>query len=80
MPDHEIQPDYQTPAQMHEQLREIIRAKRSTGLRVAASEILLEPENPFERNRRRRPRPAVALAIGLLLACLAVFLCFSFRR
>ncbi len=74
------QPHYQTPGQMYERLCEVIRARRRTGLRSAAGEAFLEPENPFERRGFRRPKPAVATVLAVVLAFAAVFLWFSFAR
>jgi hypothetical protein len=74
------EPDYQTPGQMYERLREVVRAKRSTGLRVAAAEAFLEPKNPFDSARFRRAKPALAAAIAVVFAFAAVFLWFGFVK
>ena len=74
-----MQPEYQTVEQMHDRLLTMIRGRRDTGFRVAGSDTLLEPRNPFETVAKRRPKAGVAVAAGLAVLLIAVFLYFSLR-
>lgn len=74
-----MQPEYQTVEQMHDRLLTMIRNRRDTGFRVAVSDTLLEPRNPFEAAKKRRPKAGVAVAVGLAVVLIVVFLYFSLR-
>ena len=74
-----MQPEYQTVEQMHDRLLTMIRSRRDTGFRVAVSDTLLDPRNPFEAVTKRRPKAGVAVAAGLAVLLIAVFLYFSVR-
>jgi len=74
-----MQPEYQTVEQMHDRLLMMIRNRRDTGFRVAVSDTLLEPRNPFDAVAKRRPKARVAVAGGLAVLLIAVFLYFSLR-
>ena len=74
-----MQPEYQTVEQMHDRLLTMIRSRCDTGFRVAVSDTLLDPRNPFEAVTKRRPKAGVAVAAGLAVLLIAVFLYFSLR-
>lgn len=74
-----MQPEYQTVEQMHDRLLTMIRNRRDTGFRVAVSDTLLEPRNPFETAKKRRPKAGVSVAVGLAVVLIVVFLYFSLR-
>ena len=72
-----MQPEYQTIGQMHARLLAMIRSRRDTGFRVAATDAVLEPRNPFEPATRRRPKLVIAVAASMAFLFVAVFAYFS---
>jgi hypothetical protein len=72
-----MEPHYLTVSQMYERMQAMIRQRSDSGGFMAAADALLEPRNPFAKNRRRRPRPAVVLIAFVLCAFAAIFLYFS---
>jgi len=74
-----MQPEYQTVEQMHARLLTMIDSRRDSGFRVAVSDTLFDPRNPFETVTKRRPKAGVAVAAGLAVLLIAVFLYFSLR-
>ena len=75
-----MQPEYQTVSQMYERLLLMIRQRNDTGFRLAVTDAVLQPRNPFEPVNKRRPKPAVAIAISLFAVLALVFLYFSFQH
>jgi type VI protein secretion system component VasF len=75
-----MQPQYQTASQMYERLMTMIRQRNDTGFRLAVSDAVLQPRNPFKPADRRRLKPTVAFAISVFAALALVFLYFSFRH
>jgi hypothetical protein len=75
-----MKPECHTVAQMYERLQVMIRQRNDTGFRLAISDAVLEPKNPFEPQKRRRPRAAVAVAVGLFLVLALIFVYFSFQK
>jgi hypothetical protein len=75
-----MEPEYQTVSQMYERLVSMIRQHNDTEFRLAVTDAVLQPRNPFEAANRRRPKPAVAIAIGLFAVLALVFLYFSFQH
>jgi len=75
-----MQPGYQTVSQMYERLLLMIRQRNDTGFRLAVTDAVLQPRNPFEPVNKRRPKPAVAIAISLFAVLALVFLYFSFQH
>jgi type VI protein secretion system component VasF len=71
-----MQPEYQTVEQTHERLLTMIRSRRDTGFKVAVSDALLEPRNPFDQTKRG-PKTAIAVGAALSLLLLLVFAYFS---
>ena len=43
-----MEPEYQTVSQMYERLLLMIRQRADTGFRLAVTDALLQPRNPFE--------------------------------
>jgi hypothetical protein len=43
-----MESEYQTVGQMYERLRLMIRQRNDTGFRLAVTDAVLEPRNPFE--------------------------------
>ena len=50
-----MESEYQTVGQMYERLRLMIRQRNDTGFRLAVTDAVLEPRNPFEPASKRRP-------------------------
>jgi hypothetical protein len=75
-----MKPECHTVAQMYERLQVMIRQRNDTGFRLAISDAVLEPKNPFEPKKRRRPKGALAVAIGLFLVLALIFVYFSFQK
>jgi len=75
-----MQPEYQTVSQMYQRLLLMIRQRNDTGFRLAVTDAVLQPRNPFEPVNKRRPKPAVAIAISLFAVLALVFLYFSFQH
>jgi hypothetical protein len=71
-----MQPEYQTAEQMHNRLLTMIRSRCDTGFKVAVSDAVLEPRNPFD-SAKRRPKTAIAVGAALSLLLLVVFAYFS---
>jgi hypothetical protein len=65
---------------MYERLRLMIRQRGDTGFRLAVTDAVLQPRNPFEPANKRRPKPMLAVVIGTFLALGLVFLYFSFHH
>ena len=62
---------------MYQRLQSMIRQRHDTGFRLAVTDALLEPSNPFEPSEKRKPKATVAMS-GLVLVALAlIFLYFS---
>ena len=68
-----MEPEYQTVSQMYERLLLMIRQRDDTGFRLAVTDAVLQPRNPFEPANKRRPKPAVAIAISLFVVLALVF-------
>jgi len=62
-----------TPHEIHARLRTNLEAKPDLGVWKGILDLLLEPVNPFEPDKRRLPKKGVAfmglMALLLLLAC-----------
>ena len=71
---------YQTVGEMYERLQLMIRQRGDTGFRLAVTDAVLQPRNPFEPANKRRPKPTVAIAVSLFVVFALVFLYFSFRH
>ena len=71
---------YQTVSQMYERLMLMIRQRDDTGFRLAVSNAVLQPRNPFEPVNKRRPKPAVVIGVSLLVVLAFVFLYFSLQH
>jgi type VI protein secretion system component VasF len=75
-----MEPKYQTVSQMYERLMLMIRQRNDTGFRLAVSNAVLQPRNPFEPVNKRRPKPAVVIGVSLLVVLAFVFLYFSLQH
>ena len=75
-----MEPEYQTVSQMYERLMLMIRQRNDTGFRLAVSNAVLQPRNPFEPLNKRRPKPAVVIGVSLLVVLAFVFLYFSLQH
>jgi hypothetical protein len=73
-----MNPEHYTVAQVYARLNAMIRQRNDTGFRLAVSDALLEPRNPFESAKRRRPKLPVAIALSLLVVLAFIFVYFSF--
>jgi hypothetical protein len=70
---------YYTVAQTYVRLEAMIRQRNDTGFRLAMSDALREPRNPFEPRKRRRPKVVVAVAVSFFVFLALIFAYFSFR-
>jgi hypothetical protein len=74
----EIPPGTNTKYEMVELLREKLRARGDRGIGSLGKNLVLEPRNPFEPDRRRLPKREV-VAVGSLIAILfAALVWFNF--
>jgi hypothetical protein len=74
-----MNPEQYTVAQVYARLNLMIRQRNDTGFRLAVSNALLEPRNPFDSTKRRRPKAPVAIALSLFAILALIFVYFSFR-
>ena len=74
-----MESEYQTVGQMYERLRLMIRQRNDTGFRLAMTDAVLEPRNPFEP-ASKRPKSVVAITLILVLVLALIFLYFSFHH
>jgi hypothetical protein len=72
-----MEPEYQTVGQMYERLRLMIRQRNDTGFRLAVTDAVFEPRNPFEPANKRRPKPVVVITLILVLILALIFFYFS---
>ena len=75
-----MEPEYQTVGQMYERLRLTIRQRNDTGFRLAVTDAVFEPRNPFEPANKRRPKPVGAITLILVLVLALIFLYFSLHH
>jgi hypothetical protein len=54
--------------------------RNETRLRLAVSDAVLEPTNPFEPKKETSPKAAVAVAISLFLVLALIFVYFRFQK
>jgi hypothetical protein len=74
-----MESEYQTVGQMFESLRLMIRQRNDTGFRLAVTDAVLEPRNPFEPASKRRFKSVVAIILILAVVLALIFLYFSFN-
>ena len=75
-----MESEYQTVGQMYERLRLMIRQRNDTGFRLAVTDAIFEPRNPFEPVNKRRPKTVVAIILILVVILALIFLYFSFHH
>ena len=75
-----MEPEYQTVSQMYERLLLMIRQRNDTGFRLAVTDAVLQPRNPFEPANKRRPKPTITIAVSLFVVLALVFFYFSFQH
>jgi len=75
-----MEPEYQTVSRMYERLLLMIRQRNDTGFRLAVTDAVLQPRNPFESANKRRPKTALAIAISLFVVFAFVFLYFTLQH
>ena len=75
-----MESEYQTVGQMYECLRLMIRQRNDTGFRLAVTDAVFEPRNPFEPANKRRPKSVVAIILILVVILALAFLYFSFHH
>lgn len=75
-----MKPESHTVAEIYERLQVMIRQRNDTGFRLAVSDAVLEPKNPFEPKKGRRPKAAVAVASSLFFVLASIFVYFSFQK
>jgi hypothetical protein len=74
----EIPPGTHTKYEMVELLREKLRARGDRGIGSLVKNLVLEPRNPFEPDRRRLPKREVVAAGSLLAILLGALGWFNF--
>lgn len=75
-----MESEYQTVGQMYERLRLMIRQRNDTGFRLAVTDAVFKPRNPFEPANKRRPKSGVAIILILVFVLALIFLYFSFHH
>ena len=75
-----MESEYQTVGQMYERLHLMIRQRNDTGFRLAVTDAVFEPRNPFEPANKRRPKTVVAIILILVVILALIFLYFSFHH
>ena len=75
-----MESEYQTVGQMYERLRLMIRQRNDTGFRLAVTDVVFEPRNPFEPANKRQPKSIVAIILVLVVILALIFVFFSFHH
>ena len=75
-----MESEYQTVGQMYERLRLMIRQRNDTGFRLAVTDAVFEPRNPFEPANKRRLKSVVTIILALVVILALIFLYFSFHH
>ena len=75
-----MESECQTVGQMYERLCLMIRQRNDTGFRLAVTDAVFEPRNPFEPANERRPKSVVAIILILAVVLGLIFLTFSFHH
>ena len=70
----------QTVPQMYDRLQSMIRQRHDTGFRLAVTDALLEPSNPFEPTQKRKPQASITITALLIGVLALIFVYFSFGR
>jgi hypothetical protein len=65
---------------LHRMRAEALKEGNDTGFRLAVTDAVLEPRNPFEPANKRRPKSVVAITLILVLVLALIFLYFSFHH
>jgi hypothetical protein len=72
------QPKLVTAKQVHREFVELLRDRKHMGVRNLLGDVLLQPRNPFQKERRRPKKWLVAL-FGILLLGSAIAYYFHWR-
>ena len=75
-----MEPQPQTVPEMYERLLRMIRQRHDTGFRLAVTDALLEPSNPFEPTQKRKPQPTITIPALLIGVLALIFVYFGFGR
>jgi hypothetical protein len=62
-----------TVEQVHTEFDKLLRDRTHMGVRNFLGDVILEPRNPFERERRKPKKWVVVVGVLLLLALLIVY-------
>jgi hypothetical protein len=66
-----------SPGEAHAWVKELLRQRADIGLRKALTNVIFEPQNPFDPGARRNPRLGFMVAAILLVAVLGVLIYFN---
>ena len=72
-PENEIAPGLVTVAQVHADFEKLLKDRTHMGVRNLVGDVVLEPRNPFERERRSPKKWVVVAGVLLFLALLIVY-------
>jgi hypothetical protein len=66
-----------SPGEAHGWIKELLRQRADIGLRKALTNVVFEPQNPFDARARRNPRIGFMVAAILLVVALGVLIYFN---
>ena len=66
-----------SPGEAHGWIEELLKHRADIGLRKALTNVVFEPQNPFDSGARRNPRLGFMVATILLVAALGVLIYFN---
>ena len=72
-PENETAPGLVTVAQVHADFEKLLKDRTHMGVRNLVGDVVLEPRNPFERERRSPKKWVVVAGVLLFLALLIVY-------
>jgi len=72
-PENETAPGPVTVAQVHAEFEKLLKDRTHMGVRNLVGDVVLEPRNPFERERRSPKKWVVVAVVLLFLALLIVY-------
>lgn len=72
-PENETAPGLVTVEQVHADFEKLLKDRTHMGVRNLVGDVVLEPRNPFERERRSPKKWVVVAGVLLFLALLIVY-------
>lgn len=72
-PENETAPGLVTVEQVHADFEKLLKDRTHMGVRNLVGDVVLEPRNPFERERRSPKKWVVVAGVLLFLALLIIY-------